>query len=163
MWPSTKDRASYVPALSHCPAELDSSAWLLGPAWGEHHTSSVRTHPGCFRGSTHSILSLTVLIQALGALFPYLEHFQESLDLSSSRCGRPQGDQGRPRTARQRWASFGALAQSALGTRVGLTASSLLSHGGLRMPMGEGLMPETSHGTQVPVLGSCSPGADGFP
>lgn len=49
MWsvPCTKDRASYVllppslPALSNCPAEVDNSVQLPGPAWRRHRASSV--------------------------------------------------------------------------------------------------------------------------
>lgn len=82
------------PALSRCPAELGTSAQLLGPAWGECHACSVCTHPGYFRDvHIDSMLSPTMLPQALGTLVPYLEYFWGDLRETTVRPGQAKDSQ----------------------------------------------------------------------
>lgn len=115
-----------APAPSHGPAEVCSSAWLPGPAWGGHHASSAVPIPGPSENLHTDRVLLSLMPPphpanlGLGSPLPILRALlgdsTRSLDLSSSWSRRPHGDHEETRTCdvpgtpRQRWVSFGALA-----------------------------------------------------
>lgn len=108
-----------LPALSNCPAEVDNSVQLPGPAWRRHRASSVP-----ILGPPEDLHTDRILSRPWG-LFPYFEHFWGDWTSVPHGLGglRPQreesplwllSDQDVSGTPRQKQASFGALARCPL-------------------------------------------------